>query len=101
VDHDHPGVTLDPAAASRALLSQARQFELAERLEEAARAYELIGMAKEAGDLRRRAKWHVVTQVQMDVNSPIEQVRRGGLATSYACPACRSPIAISAATSAE
>jgi predicted RNA-binding Zn-ribbon protein involved in translation (DUF1610 family) len=37
----------------------------------------------------------------MDVNSPIEQVRRGGLATSYACPACRSPIAISAATSAE
>jgi hypothetical protein len=34
-----------------------------EHAEEAARAHELIGMAKEAGDLRRRAKRHVVTQV--------------------------------------
>jgi len=37
----------------------------------------------------------------MDVNALIEQVRRGGLATSYACPACRSPIPITAASSAE
>jgi len=95
------GVTLDPTAASRALLAQARQYELAERLEEAARAYELIGMAKEAGDLRRRARRTVVTQVQMDVNALIEQVRRGGLATTYACPSCGSPIPITAETSAE
>jgi len=95
------GVTLEPTAASRALLFQARQYELAERLEEAARTYETVGMAKEAGELRRRAKRTVVTQVQMDVNALVEQVRRGGLATSYACPACRSPIPITAQTSAE
>ena len=95
------GVTLDLTAASRALLLQARHLELAERLEEAARTYELIGMAKEAGDLRRRAKRQVVTQVQMDVNGLIEQVRRGGFTTLYECPACRSPITISGSTSAE
>ncbi len=94
------GVVLDPSAASRAMLLQARQYEVAERLEDAARTYEIIGMAKEAGDLRRRARTHTVTQVQVDVNALIEQVRRGGLTATFACPACGSPIPISGATSA-
>ena|SRR5437867_7374621 len=92
------GIVLDPAAASRALLLQARHYETAERLEDAARTYELIGMAAEAGELRRRARSATITQVQVDVNSLIEQIRKGGLSTTYTCPACRSPIEISPST---
>ena len=91
-------VVLDPAAASRALLLQARQFETAERLEDSARTYELIGMAKEAGELRRRARQQTVTSVQVDINHLVEQIRKGGLSTTYTCPACKSPIPISSST---
>lgn len=95
------GVLLDPHAASRALVLQARQYETAERLEDAARTYEIVGMAAEAGQIRRRARQQTITQVQVDVNHMIEQIRRGGLSTTYTCPACHSPIPISAATTAE
>ena len=90
------GVVLDPAAASRALFLQAKHYDVAERLEDAAATYEVIGMAKEAGEVRRRAR--TVTQVQVDVNRLVEQIRKGGLSATYTCPACKSPIPISPAT---
>ena len=91
----------DPAAASRALLLQAKHYETAERIEDAARTYEIIGMAAEAGELRRRGRQQTVTQVQVDINGLVEQIRKGGLSTTYTCPACKSPIAISGSTSPE
>lgn len=92
-------VVLDPAAASRALVLQAKHYETAERLEEAAKTYERIGMAKEAGEVRRRLRRESATQVQVDVNQLIDQIRKGGLSTTYTCPACHSPIPISSASS--
>src|SRR2546422_886002 len=51
--------------------------------------------------LRRRARQQTVTQVQVDINGLVEQIRKGGLSTTYTCPACKSPIAISGSTSPE
>jgi hypothetical protein len=78
--------------------SHARNLLDAERFEDAARIYDSLAMWKEAGEARRHAKRSVVTQVQVDVNSLIEQVRKGGLTTTYSCPSCHSPIRINATT---
>ena len=79
-------------------LSHAQNLMHAERFEDAAKIYESLGMWKEAGEARRQGKRNVVTQVQVDVNSLIDQVRKGGLSTIYVCPACNSPIRIAADT---
>jgi len=79
-------------------LQHARNLLEAERFEDAAKVYEELGMWKEAGEARRHGKRTVVTQVQVDVNSLIEQVRKGGLTTTYSCPACHHPIQIDAST---
>ena len=103
------GVRLHPGTAGRAvamaedhrrgqMLEQARHLIEAEDHEAAAGIYQKLGMWKEAGEARRHAKRTVVTQVQVDVNGLIDQVRRGGLTTTYACPACHSPIQISGNT---
>lgn len=101
------GTVLDPAFVLRARdISERHRVKLqhqharnlieAERFEDAAKIYESLGLWKEAGEARRQGKRSVVTQVQVDVNSLIEQVRKGGLTTTYACPACHSPIRIGA-----
>ncbi len=81
-------------AAQRAVKIQAEHFVLAERLEDAARLYESIGMWKEAGETRRMKGRSVVTQVQINVNDLIAQLRALGLTATYTCPACHSPMAI-------
>jgi hypothetical protein len=77
-------------------LQYAERLLEAERTEDAAEVYESLGRWKEAGEVRRKAKQGVVTQVQVDVNELIDQVRKGGLTTTYTCPACQSPIRIDA-----
>ena len=89
---------LRPEAAQRALKIQAETFILAERHEDAARLYESIGMWKEAGETRRLKQRQVVTQVHVDVNDLIAQLRALGLTATYTCPACHSPIEITAQT---
>jgi len=92
------GVVLDPMAARRALVIQAEHFVLAGRYEDAARSYENAGMWREAGEVRRRDRQHVVTQVHVDLNDLVEQLRRMGLSASYTCPVCRSPSRITGDT---
>ncbi len=103
------GIVLEPAYAGRIhqmaeqhrvnlQLQHARNLLQAERFEDAAKTYEGLGMWKEAGDARRLSKRNVVTQVQVDVNTLIEQVKKGGLTTTYSCPACHSPIQITQTT---
>ena len=105
------GIRLEPAFATlvsgvvqahrRSLqLTHAKNLVEAERFEEAAKIYDQAKMWKEAGDTRRKARRVVTTQVHLDVNHLIDQMRQGGLATTYSCPACRSPIKISGDTPA-
>lgn len=105
------GAMLNPEAAGRVrkiadhhrrelALAHAQHLIEAERHEDAAKIYEKLSMWKEAGEIRRSARRQISTQVHLNVNDLIEQVRRGGLATIYTCPACRSPIRISSETAA-
>lgn len=105
------GAILNPEAAGQVrkladdyrrelALTHARHLVEAERHEDAAKIYEDLGLWKDAGEIRRSGRRQVSTQVHLNVNDLIEQVRRGGLATIYACPACSSPIRISGETTA-
>jgi len=89
---------LRPEAAQRAVKMQAEHFVVAERLEDAARLYESIGMWKEAGETRRLKQRQVVTQIHVNVNDLIAQLRAMGLSATYTCPACRSPFQITPET---
>lgn len=81
------------------MLSVAENLVAAERLEEAAQIYEQLGMFQEAGDLRRRAKAQVITHVNVDMDQLIEELRKGGLVTSYNCPNCGAAAKITGSTS--
>ncbi len=92
------GMVLGSESSYIALKIQAESFVIAERVEDAARTYEKIGMWKEAGDLRRRTRQsQVVTQVHVNMNDLIDQLRKMGLSANYTCPACRSPNTITGA----
>ncbi len=82
-------------------LTHAQNLMAAERHEDAARVYEGLGMWKEAGDARRSGRRTVMTQVQVNLNELVRQMREGGLTTTYTCPACRSPILISGDTAGQ
>jgi len=103
------GIRLHPAAAQRAVamaedhrrrqaLAHARHLIEAEDHEGAAKIYQTMGMWKEAGEVRRSGRRHIVTQVHVNVNDLVEQVRKAGIATDYTCPACRGHIPISGDT---
>jgi hypothetical protein len=103
------GFVLAPSVAQRAVtmyedfvtqqkLAHARRLIDAEQIEGAAMIYQELGMWKEAGDLRRGARQQVVTQVDVDVNDLMQQLRTMGVSASYTCPVCRSPSVITATT---
>ncbi len=103
------GVRLHPGTAGRAVamaedhrrgqrLEQARHLIEAEDHEAAAGIYQSLGMWKEAGEVRRNGRRQIVTQVHVNVNDLVEQVRRAGIATDYTCPACRGHIRITGDT---
>ncbi len=80
-------------------LASAINMVNAERHEDAARIYESLGMFKEAGEVRRAGRRQVTTQVQVNVNDLMQQLRAMGVSASYTCPVCRSPSTISGETS--
>ena len=95
------GRILTPEAAWRANRIHVENLVLAGRLEDAARLYEKLGMYREAGDLRARSKQQVVTQVHVNLNALLDQLRQMGLSATFTCPTCRSPLAITGDTRAE
>lgn len=80
-------------------LASAINIVNAERHEDAAKIYESLGMFREAGEVRRAGRRQVTTQVHVDVNNLVEQIRRAGISTDYTCPACGSHIRIAPDTS--
>src|SRR5213594_1316609 len=47
---------------------------------------------------RPRGRRRIVTQVHVNVNDLVDQVRKAGIATDYTCPACRGHIHITGET---
>ena len=89
------GISLLDFAKKRALLVQAEHFAMAERLEDAAQTFERAGMWEEAGKMRRRNRQQTITQVHIDLNQLVSQLRNGGLTATYVCPTCHGQIEIS------
>lgn len=77
-------------------LDRAQRMLQAEDFEGAAHEYEALGMWDKAAEARRRD--HTVTQVQVNVNELIEQLKASGVSTNYTCPTCGSHIPITGDT---
>ncbi len=103
------GIQLHPGTAGRAVamaedfrrtqkLAQVRNLIEAEDHESAAGIYQELGMWKEAGEVRRNGRRQIVTQVHVNVNDLVDQVRKAGIATDYTCPACGGHIHITGET---
>jgi len=75
-------------------VTQAKNYELARRYEDAAKAYESIGLWKEAGLIRDKGSQRTVKHVNVDLNDLIEKLRDGGLAVPYKCRGCGATITI-------
>ncbi len=93
------GRILSPEAAWRANRIHVEHLVVAGRYEDAAVLYEKLGMWKEAGDLRNRGRQQYITQVHVNVNDLLQQLRAMGVSASYTCPVCRSPSTITGTTS--
>ena len=83
-------------------LIAAEILEKAGRFEEAAQEYESVGMFEEAGRVRKQDRVIVVkqTQVSVDLNTLLQQVKDGGMVVVYRCPNCGGNIKISGDTPA-
>ncbi len=101
------GITLYPSTAQRAGqlfqayrtqtgLDRAQKMFQAGDYEGAAQQYEALGMWDQAAAARR--KDHVVTEVQVNLNQLVDQLRAAGVSTDYACPTCGSHIRITGDT---
>src|SRR3989442_8449792 len=85
------GIRLHPGTAGRAVA-------MAEDHESAAGIYQELGMWKEAGEVRRNGRRQIVTQVHVNVNDLVDQVRKAGIATDYTCPTCGGHIRVTGET---
>jgi DNA-directed RNA polymerase subunit RPC12/RpoP len=75
-------------------LRQAKNYEAAERWEDAAKLYEKMGMWEEAGRCRRRGRGEVIKHINVNANELFTQIKREGLAVPYTCPTCGGNIRI-------
>lgn len=101
------GLVLYPVTAQRAGqlfqgyrtrtgLDRAAKMLQAEDYEGAAREYEALGMWDKAAEARR--KDHTVTQVQVNLNQLVDQLKAAGVSTDFSCPTCGSHIRITGDT---
>jgi len=79
-----------------AKIQTAKNLELAYRLEDAAQVYEELEMWEEAGRLRKQLTRK--TTMSIDVNRLLEQLKKGGISTSYDCPKCGASMPIDGKT---
>lgn len=79
-------------------LEQAKNLELAHRLEDSAKIYEELNMWEDAGRVRRKAQQ--TTTMSVDVNELLEQLKQGGITTTYKCTNCGATIPIDGQTDA-
>ncbi len=101
------GITLYPSTAQRAGqlfqafrtrtgLDRAQKMLQAGDYEGAAQQFEALGMWDQAAAARR--KDHVVTEVQVNLNQLIEQLKASGVSTDFTCPTCGGHIPITGDT---
>ncbi|MEJ2241743.1 MAG: hypothetical protein P8Y18_06345, partial [Candidatus Bathyarchaeota archaeon] len=80
----------------KTLLRKAEIFLEVKRFEEAAKIYEDLGMYKEAGAARTKNKQLLIrnTEITVDLNKLLNQIKDGGLIVVYRCPHCNAPLKV-------
>jgi len=80
---------------------KAETLEKVRRFEEAAKVYEQIGMFEKAGKARAKDRQVAVrrTEVSVDLNSLLKQIRDGGIVAVYRCPHCGGKLKVGKETS--
>jgi len=75
----------------------------ARRFEDAAKLYEKMGMYEEAGKLRAKGGEIRIkkTEVSVDLNSLLRQLKEGGIIVVYRCPHCGGKLQVGKDTSVE
>lgn len=70
------------------------------RFEEAAKLFESIAMYEEAGKARAKDKHISIkrTDISVDLNSLLSQIKDGGLIVIYRCPHCNAPLKVNKET---
>jgi len=77
-----------------ATLQEAKQLETAGRFEDAAQKYEMVQMYEEAGRVRARSVPTIRTDISLDINRLLDQVRNEGVDVVYRCPHCGGKLKI-------
>jgi hypothetical protein len=80
----------------KTLLRKAEILLEVKRFEEAAKIYEDLGMYKEAGDARTKNKQLSIrnTEITVDLNKLLNQIKDGNLIVVYRCPHCNAPLKV-------
>lgn len=76
------------------VVNEAHRAERSGRYEDAANSYEKLNLLDKARSLRERNRVSTVRQVNVNINSLIDQLRTGGLTVPYRCQGCGATITI-------
>ncbi|MEJ2242181.1 MAG: hypothetical protein P8Y18_08575, partial [Candidatus Bathyarchaeota archaeon] len=81
----------------KTLLKKAGILLEVKRFEEAAKIYEDLGMYKEAGNARIKYNQLSIknTEIKVDLNRLLNQIKDNGLIVVYRCPHCGAPLKVS------
>ena len=77
-------------------LIQAKHFETLREFENAAKIYKSLGMYEEAGRIRAKRNELIVkkTDISINLNALLQQVKDGGIVAIYRCPHCNGKLKI-------
>jgi hypothetical protein len=80
-----------------AQLVQARHYETMREFENAAQIYKSLEMYEAAGRVRGKKNELIIkkTNISVDLNSLLEQIKAGGIVAVYRCPHCSATLKIS------
>jgi DNA-directed RNA polymerase subunit RPC12/RpoP len=81
-------------------LIQAKHFETLREFENAAKIYKRLGMYEEAGKIRAKRDELTIkrTDISLNLNALLQQVKDGGIVAVYRCPHCGGKLKISETT---
>ena len=97
---ENPDNLLWKNVATHARLIQAKHFETLQEFENAAKIYKSLGMYEEAGKVRAKSKEVTIkkTNISVDLNALLRQVKEGGMVIIYRCPHCNATLKIGGKT---
>ena len=81
-------------------LIQAKHFEKMREFENAAKIYKSLGMYEEAGNVRARSNELTIkkTDISLDLNTLLRQIKDGGIVAIYRCPNCGGKLKVGSTT---